>query len=44
MESQPSLLSGSDCIKPGLIVIKGSPSLSALRGAQSNDLMICQLQ
>ena len=44
MGSQPSLSSGSDCVKLGLIRIKGSTSLSAPSVRNSEDMMVHQLQ
>ena len=44
MGSQPPLLSGSDCVKLGLIGIKGSTSLSAPSVRNSEDMMVHQLQ
>ena len=44
MGSQPPLLSGSDCVKLGLIGIKGSTSLSAPSVRNSEDMMANQLQ
>ena len=44
MGSQPPLLSGSDCVKLGLIGIKGSTSLSAPSVRNSKDMMVHQLQ
>ena len=44
MVSQPPLLHGSDCVKLGLIEIKGSTSLSVQSARNSEDLMLHQLQ
>ena len=44
IRSQPPLLSGSDCVKVGLIGIKGSTSLSAPSVRNSEDMMVHQLQ
>ena len=44
MGSQPPLLSGSDCVKLGLIEIKGSTSLSVQSAQNSKDMMVHQLQ
>ena len=44
MVSQPPLLRGSDCVKLGLIEIKGSTSLSVQSARNSEDLMLHQLQ
>ena len=44
MGSQPPLLSGSDCVKLGLIEIKGSTSLSVPSAQNSKDMMVHQLQ
>ena len=44
MGSQPPLLSRSDCVKLGLIGIKGSTSLSAPSVRNSEDMVVHQLQ